>query len=176
MKTLIFGLFLTCLFLTSCTTQRRCQLKFPTQISNETIHKDSIHTEIIYKDKLVPYEVKGKVEHDSVFVSIPCPDPPKKGYIPDTARVETEFAIAKAWLDWPKIKIDLTQKGTILYFNLQNAITEKNTFKMLYEKEKSKEIVTIKETPKFWKVTGWIGMGSILALIAFLFVKFKRLI
>jgi hypothetical protein len=34
----------------------------------------------------------------------------------------------------------------------------------------------VKYVPRFWKITGWIGMGSILALIAFLFVKFKRLI
>lgn len=154
----------------SCTTQRRCLIKFPPQSSTETIYKDSIHEVIKYRDTTVYVKIPGETITNTVYVPV---NSPGQNYIPDTARAENKYAIAKAWLDWPKIRLNLFQKPQTLEFDLKNAITERNTFKMLYEKEKSKEVVQVRYVPKFVKILALWGVLSLLILIAYLALKIR---
>ena len=158
------------LLIASCTTQRRCNIKFPPQTSTETIYRDSIHEEIKYRDTIIYVPIPGELHTDSIFIPV---DNPGQNYIPDTARAENKYAIGKAWLDWPKIKLTLIQKPQTLEFQLKNAIKEANVYRMLYEREKSKEVTQVKFTPKFWKFTGWVGIGFIITFLVWVFMKVK---
>lgn len=154
--------------LSSCTTQRKCLRKYPPQSSTITIIKDSIHTEIKYRDTTIYVNIPGETITNTVFVPV---NSPGQNYIPDTARAENKYSIAKAWLDWPKIKLTLFQKPQIIEFQLSNAITERDTYRMLWEKEKSKEVVTVIKTRKFWVVTGSLFLFS--AILALLLLSFR---
>ena len=172
MKTIIC-LILSSLILSSCVTQRRCNRKFPPQTSTVIVYRDSIHTEVKYRDTTIFVKIPGQTITDTVFVPVNSPGP---SYVPDTARAENTYSIAKAWLDWPKIRLNLFQKPQTIEILLKNAIKERDTYRELYEQEKSKEVQIVKEVPKFWKITGSIGMGFLLAFIVWLVMKLKKIV
>ena len=174
MKPLKIIIIVVLIFLAfGCVTQKRCNLKFPPQTSIEIVYRDSIHEEIRYRDTIIYVPIPGELRTDSIFIPVASPG---QNYIPDTARAENKYAIAKAWMDWPKIKLNLIQKPQTLEFQLKNAIKEANTYRQLYEKEKSKEVVQVKYTPKFWKFTGWIGIGFIIVFLVWVGLRVKKLL
>ena len=163
---ILFAFFL----LSSCTTAKKCYRKFPPQTSTETIYRDSIREVIKYRDTTLYIKIPGETITNTVFVPVASPG---QNYIPDTARAENKYAIGKAWLDWPKIKLTLIQKPQTLEFQLKNAIKEANVYRQLYEKEKSKEVVQVRYVPKFVKIIAWWGVIAFLALVAYLALKIR---
>ena len=172
MKTSILFLFVLTI-LSSCTTQRKCLRKYPPQTSTVIVYRDSIHTEVKYRDTTIFVKIPGQTITDTIFVPVNSPGP---SYVPDTARAENTYSIAKAWLDWPQIRLNLFQKPQTIEILLKNAIKERDTYRELYENEKSKEVQIVKETPKFWKITGTIGMGFLLAVLVWLVMKLKKIV
>ena len=161
--TILIGIFL----LSSCVTQKRCLEKFPS--TNDTIKVVTVRDSIVYRDTIVKVYIPGEIRIDSV--EIPCPDP-GSAYVPDTAKVETDFAVAQAWFKFPKVHIKLTQPDTTLSWRLDNAIKEAYYWKSEYEK------ITItpqpvKYIPKIYLISFWILIGMI-ALVAG-YVGFKIL-
>lgn len=151
----------------SCVTQRKCLEKFPP--TTDTIIKTVVRDSIVYKDTVITITIPGDIQIDSV--PIPCPEPPPT-YVPDTARVETEFAYALAWFDHKSIKIKLVQKKSELEIRLDNALKEAYHWKSEYEKI----TVTpqpIKYIPKFYKMCFWILIGEVIAIIGYILLKFK---
>jgi len=158
------------LIFTSCVTQKKCINKFPIQSNNTTIieSKDSI----ILKDTLIIINLPEKVIIDSI--KIPCDEVPIY-YIPDTVKVKTDFAEAKAWFSNKHIKIKLIQLDTILNIRLENAIKESYYWKNKYEHE---VLVTkpIKYIPKIYKFSLTLWIGVIIAVGAYLgFKLFKKI-
>ena len=172
MKTSILFLFVLTI-LSSCTTQRKCLRKYPPQTSTVIVYRDSIHTEIKYRDTTIFVKIPGQTITDTVFVPVNSPGP---SYVPDTARAENTYSIAKAWLDWPKIRLNLFQKPQTIEILLKNAIKERDTYRELYENEKSKEVVNVRYVPKFWKIAGWAGIILTLFLIALIGLKIRKII
>lgn len=145
MKTFILFLVLAVLFAgTSCVTQRKCLEKFP--VKSDTVKIVTVRDSIVFKDKIVEIKIPGKTVIDSVV--IPCPPPPPF-YIPDTARAETEFAIAQAWFEYPHIALFLKQKESVLQVKLDSAITEKYYWR--FEYEKIVKTIETKYVPKIYK-------------------------
>ena len=147
----------------SCVTQKRCSLRFPAQA--DTVEVVFYRDSIVYRDTGSVVHIPGKVIHDTV--PIPCPPPPPT-YIPDTARAETEFAVAKAWFDYPNIDLLLTQKDTLLTFRFDSLIKE-----AYYWKEKYLTItntVTVKKVPVIYKVAlwSWVLVVSLIILLILL--------
>ena len=158
------AILLTFTFINSnCVTQKRCSIKYPAKTDSVEVvfYRDSI----VYRDTGSVVHIPGKVIHDTV--SIPCPPPPPT-FIPDTARAETEFAVAKAWFDYPNIDLLLTQKDTLLTFRFDSLIRE-----AYYWKEKYLTItntVTVKKIPIVYKVAlwSWVLVVSLIILLILL--------
>jgi peptidoglycan L-alanyl-D-glutamate endopeptidase CwlK len=133
--------------------------------SSTTIIKDSIRTEISYRDTTVYIPIPGETDHDTV--TIPCPEPPKS-YIPDTARAETSLAVAKAWWDWPHIELELVQKDTTIETRLKDAVRMKNVYRMLYEKTKSETITQVRYIPLIFKIALWAWLLVLTLFIGYI--------
>lgn len=160
MKTKLLELFiLTALIaiISSCTTLRKCNAKFPPQVS--VIIKDSIITKdtIIYRDKVIPYYIKG----DTVFAE-------KK--VPITVDIspvwaQNEYATASAWVQDSKLKLQLIQKDQVIKIIIDSAFKEVSHWKEMYNnKEVTKILPPEKYVPKIVKFFAWVG-GILLVLI-----------
>jgi len=155
--------------LTSCLTQKRCYRKFPIQA--DTVRIGTIKDSVAYRDTLIYITIPGATVVDSVF--IPCPPPPS-GFIPDTARAETQLARAIAYWDYPKIRLQLIQKDLTITSRLDSAIREIYHWKTKYEK-----IVAIspKKTPipVIYKLAlGFSVIFFLAVIISFLLFLFGR--
>ena len=151
-----------------CATENKCRSRFPCVA--ETIIRDSIVTEIKYRDTTIYIHIPGQTATDTI--SIPCPEPPPP-YVPDTAKAETSLAKAKAWWSYPSVKLELVQKDTTIEQRLKDAIRLKNVYRMLYEKEKQAQKID-KETPRWRVITSNFGIMVILVVIAYLAIKFGK--
>lgn len=147
----------------SCVTQKRCSLRFPAHA--DTVEVVFYRDSIIYRDTGSVVHIPGKVIHDTV--SIPCP-PPSPTFIPDTASAETEFAIAKAWFDYPNIDLLLTQKDTLLTFRFDSLIRDAYYWKDRYLTVTN--TVTVKKIPVIYKVAlwSWVLVVSLIVLLILL--------
>jgi len=143
-KILACTCILTALWTLSCATQRKCIQKW--QLRPDTIHTTSVRDSIVYRDTIVYISIEGKTVIDSVV--IPCPPPPP-AFIPDTARAETELAMAKAWWSYPVIKLDLYQKENLLEVKLDSAIMEAYHWRNEYEK--ITQVIKERYVPKIYK-------------------------
>ena len=147
----------------SCVTQKRCLSKYPAKTDSVEVvfYRDSI----VYRDTGSVVHIPGKIVTDSII--IPCPPPPPE-FIPDTARAETKFAIARAWFDYPNIKLLLTQKDTLLTFRFDSLIREAYYWKDKYLTVTS--TVTVKNVPVIYKVAlwSWVLVISLIVLLILL--------
>jgi hypothetical protein len=166
MKNIVLTLFMVIL-MAGCVTQKRCNLKFPPSTETITIVKE--HDSIVYKDTTVFIKLPREYKTDSVI--IPCP-PPAPGFIPDTAYAETTLAIARAWFNWPGIKLQLTQKDTTIEKRLEDANKEVYRWKSEYYKIK---VVPppVKYIPGIYKAAFW---GWIIAIVVLIAIKYKQII
>lgn len=161
MKTLIC-LILSSLILSSCVTEKKCTRKFPPQI--ETIIKDSIREVTIYRDTTIyiHFPADTIIKTDTIIV--------KEGYLYIAPMyAETNLATASAWISYNKLSLMLADKDTTIQVRLLNALKTSQYWEYKYKHEK--EVVQVKYIPKFWKVTGLIGIGLIILLIGYFAIK-----
>ena len=160
---LILLVILSSLF-ASCATQKRCLNKFPPSVDTVTIveKRDSI----VYKDTTIYVKLPVEIRIDSIEI----PSPEVKNYVPDTVRVETSLAIAKAYWKYPNIKLSLVNKDDSLKIKLDNAIREAFHWKSEYQKI----TVTpqpIKYIPTIYKISLWLWIGVILTILGYIGFK-----
>jgi hypothetical protein len=160
-------LLIALLLLTSCTTAKRCTAKFPPQTI--TIVKDSIREKITYRDTTIFVTLPAKIVtvKDTVYV--------KNGVVsfrPVTA--ESNLATASAWISNNNISLTLADKDTTLIITLSNALRNAEFWQSKYEKDQ--KTVNVPYTPKFWKITGWVGIITILLLLLFIGVKLRKVL
>jgi hypothetical protein len=150
--------------LVSCVTQQRCLTKFPP--NSDTTRIVSSRDSIVYRDTLLHINFPGGFSLGSI--TIPCPPPPVD-FIPDTARAETEFAIAEAWWHHPEIKIRLVQRDTTIAFQLDSAIREAYHWRTEYNRIRT--TVIKQKIPIIYQFAlgGWIGI--LILILLFLAVK-----
>jgi len=158
-------LLIALLVLTSCVTQKKCNLRYPPQTI--TIVKDSIREKITYRDTTIFVTLPAKIVtvKDTVYV--------KNGLVsfrPVTA--ESNLATARAWISNNNISLTLADKDTTLIITLSNALKNAEFWQSKYNNEK--HTVNVPYTPKFWKVTGWIGIITILLLLLFIGFKLRK--
>lgn len=159
-------LILLIIFAQGCVTQKRCLKRFPpaTDTTTTIVIRDSV----VYRDTIIYVAIPGRVIVDSVI--IPCP-PPLPTYIPDTAKVETDYATAKAWWSYPVIKVELNQKPLNLSFKLDSALRDAYHWKSEYERVT--QVIKEKYVPKwitFFAITGGVLIALIIGITL---VKFK---
>jgi|WetSurMetagenome_2_1015567.scaffolds.fasta_scaffold00103_69 hypothetical protein len=164
-KWLFIALF--SLILTSCITQRRCSIKFPSV--NDTIKITTVKDSIVIRDTTIFIKIPGEKVTDSI--SIPCPE--VHNYIPKKVCAETQLASACAWWQYPVIKLELMQKDTTIVKRLNRALKESYYWRTLYEKVHITP-APVKYVPGFYKGCLWILIGEILVIA--LFIAFKKFI
>ena len=135
----------------------------------DTITKVVTRDSLIYRDTTIYYHLPGDTVTNEVV--IPCPPPPEQ-YIPDTAKVETDFAIAKAWWSYPKIKLYLEQKDKYLRLELDSALRE--SWHWRYEYMQIKQVLKEKYVPVIYKQALSICIFIFVVFIGWFFVKILR--
>jgi len=155
------------LLLSSCATQRRCELKFPHYL--DTLKTVEVKDTTIYRDTTIFIPVQGKTVIDSVL--LPCP--PVPNYIPDTVKVETDFAKAFAWWHYPHIRLMLIQKDTTIKTELRNALKDVKHWRSEFERV-TNTVVQKADIPKIYKISLWVLIGLIVATGARFALKFIK--
>ena len=158
---------LTILALSGCATQKRCYEKW--SMKPDTITKVVTRDSLIYRDTTIYYHLPGDTVTNEVV--IPCP-PPSEQYIPDTAKVETDFAIAKAWWGYPKIRLYLEQKDKYLRLELDSALRE--SWHWRYEYMQIKQVLKEKYVPVIYKQALSICIFIFVVFIGWFLVKILR--
>lgn len=120
---------------------------------------------IVFQDTTVYITLPGETVIDSIV--IPCP--PMADYIPDTARAETDYALAEAWYDPPKLMLRLDQKASTLEIRLDSALREAYYWKDKYEKINT--VTPVKFIPIIYKVALWMVIGMILLIVFWIIRK-----
>jgi len=148
MKNLIY--LLVILLFGSCATQKRCLQKFP--ISPEIIRHDSIvvRDSVVYRDRIVYDTIRG----DTVLVEGKVRIV-KEAPISDTIKAENDYALAKAWVDNRKLKLQLEQKEQVIERKLKAAEIETTHWRERYETLKELKVFEKKYIPKIYKFTFW---------------------
>ena len=164
---IIILLVLVALAGSSCATQRRCSRKFPPH--SDTIKIIHVRDSIVLRDTTVYIKVPGEADADSIV--IPCPE--IINYIADTARAETSLAKAKAWWQYPMVRIELTQKDTTIEIRLKDALKEAHHWRSEYEKI-TKVPAPVRYIPKIYKYSMMFSVVLILTAILRIVSKFIK--
>ena len=149
----------------SCVTQRRCLSKFPPV--SDTITVVTTKDSVIYRDTTIYIKIPGAVQVDSIL--IPCPSVQPGVFIPDTAFLENQFSIARAWYRPPNIQLRLIQKDTTIAFRLDSAIREAHYWKEQYTQVT--QTVTKKHIPVLYKIALWAWIGAIIFVLALILIR-----
>ena len=149
MKTSYIILIAIIIFLSSCTTLKKCNERFPQVASRDSIYIETLDT------------VKIILPGDSVKIvtKVPCDN---FELIQENGKLTQSLKVVNGILSsWIKVKPD-----TVTIFKT-NTITKTNVVKV---PEKVKFI------PKFVKVMAWIGGILSLLLIVWTYLRFKKLV
>ncbi|KKP52079.1 MAG: hypothetical protein UR43_C0015G0015 [candidate division TM6 bacterium GW2011_GWF2_33_332] len=166
MKTKLLLLAILILFLGSCVTQRKCASKFPPQSVTETKDSIVVKDSIIYRDRDVPYKIPG----DTIRKDKPIPGIPEKINISPII-LENTYAIAKAWIDNSRLKMELQQKDQVITFKLDSADKVSKHWEYKYKNEKQTIVVKEKYTPKVFKVAFWLWIFVIVAGLGYVVLR-----
>lgn len=147
MKTLIC-LILSSLILSSCATQKRCTKKFPpvTETNTEYIETIKIDTITLPGDSLI------------IETKVPCDD---FDIITENTSLRSEISVLNG-----KLVSRVTLKRDTVYL----------PSKTVFKKEYIKQIVTVKECPKWKTKLAWIGIGLIVLIILYIIAKIKKFV
>jgi len=142
------------LTLASCTTERKCNRKFPPQTM--VITKDSIirTTNTVYSDTTIYVYIKGDTITDSVLII--------KGTSIRPSILTTDFAYSKAWVQMGLLRHELRQNDTTYQLRLDNAI--RATW-ISAERFYSKSEVQVKENRFIPKWVWWVLAFVVINLI-----------
>lgn len=172
-KTTIFLFFLISILFVGCTTQKRCNEKYPTQplIIEKTVH-DSVYTIITKHDTIVNLIVgKDTIIHSIDTVII------EKGLInSNTITINGDYATATGKVKNSKIILTLTERSKRLEVLLKDANINKLTFKYLYENYYKENTKLIKFIPKFYKFCLYWFLGTVIIVIVGGILKIKKVI
>lgn len=168
-------LFVLILLASSCATKKRCYDKW--EMAPDTVTITNTKDSIVYSDTIIYVSIPGVYQIDSipiylpldsVLIEIPCPPAPE-GFIPDTAILKTDFAIAKAWYDKGMIKLSLEQKDKMLQLRLDSAIRESWHWRNEYNYVT--QVLREKYVPKIYKQA--MTIVSVIFAIGFITFAYK---
>lgn len=166
MKNLIY--IVAIILLGSCASQKRCAQKYP--VVAEVIRHDSVvyRDTIIFRDRVI-YDT---IRPDTVFAEGKIKiirDAP----ISDTVRAENDYAIAKAWIEARKLKLQLEQKGQVIDKILKNAEKETIHWKEEYHSLEQTKVTVERYIPKVYKASFWILIILVILSVGFAYLKIK---
>ena len=147
MKNIIWTLIVLTI-LSSCATQKRCNRLHP-----QVARVDSVYIETLKEVKIV-------TPGDTVNVEVPvidCPD--QELYLIENSKLKQQVRILNGKL----ISNTQIKPDTVTKYVTDTVIQ--------YKEVKIPQV--IKETPRFWKITGFVGIGAIIIMIALIALKMR---
>lgn len=158
---------LTVILLSQCATPKKCLQKFPPEVIRERYDSIVIKDTVIYKDREVPFYIKG----DTIEVEKKIPV--KENIAPLT--LSNDYAIASAWVENSKLKLSLIQKDQVIKLKLDSADKEVRhwQFQYLKERELKNQVVREKYIPKLYQVAFFAMLVELIALIVWVALKIK---
>jgi hypothetical protein len=155
------------LVLSSCTTLKKCNERFPPKVETVTIHKDST----IYRDTTIYIYIKGETIHDTTKVYID-----RSGLIQsDISFLNTQYSWSKAWVNNSRLFHTLVQRDDSISSTIRNAI--KNQSKIEYITtttiEKVERSLSWWQTLQIW--CGRVFLTCLILIIIFMVLKAVRL-
>ena len=159
---------LVIVLLGSCASQKRCAIKFP--VTPEIVRHDSI----VYKDTIIYHD---RVIHDTIYPDTVFSEGKvriiKDAPISEVVRAENEYAVAKAWVENKKLKLQLEQKGQVIDRIIENAEKETIHWKEEYHSLKETKVTVEKYIPKIYKASLWILIIIVILTVGFIYLKIK---
>lgn len=154
--------------LASCTTQKRCNQKFPPE--TKIIRTDSIinTTKTVYRDTIVYIHIPGEVQYSTDTVII------KDGIIQSPKNhLTTSFAQSWAWVERGRLYHELSQNDTLIRQDIKDAIRVTWQRAERYYKEQQQTVVTTNKVPLFYKILSIIAGLFIVYYVIRLIAIFK---
>lgn len=156
--------------ITGCATQKRCMEKWPPEITPiDTVTVTQVRDTTIYRDTIITIQIPGDTVRDTVEI-YPIQE---TGYGTDTAKAETRYASAKAWVQVrnqrAEIHLELQQKQTDLQVRLDSAIQQRDRYRQEITKIRQTYTEPIFEPTPWYRFTAsafWI----LSAIVAFYLV------
>jgi len=163
------AILIVLILFSSCVTQKKCVKRFPPETIKVRYDSIVIKDTVIYKDKLVPYYIKGDTVTKDSLISVPV----TLNTVP--LIVENDYAKAKAWIQNSKLKLQLEQKDQVIQLKLDSADKEVRHWKYQYTLESEKQTTVIREKfiPRIYKTALFVVIGEVIALIIYMYVKLK---
>jgi hypothetical protein len=150
---------------TGCVTKKRCADKYPPETHIE-YREVIVEKEIIkYRDTTIYVELPPVEIEKSVIIEVPV-----TLYVAPIEAVG-KYSSARAWIASQRLHLDLKEGGT-LEVELKDAIKEIERLRTTNTNNTSKEVVRVPYTPKFWIITGWIGIIFIILVLIWIYKKF----
>lgn len=137
----------------------------------DTVRVVSVRDSLVYRDTTIVVKIPGDTVYNEV--TIPCPPPPAS-YVPDTARAETTYAIARAWWSYPVVALELVQKETDIQVRLDSVIKESYHWRMEFERVTA--LIPKKYVPKIYKQAMSIVVFMFIGFVAWIFFKIKKIV
>lgn len=146
-------------FITGCTSQKRCMKKFPP--------KDPIiNTVVAYRDTTIYKTIPGEVVKEYVELQVEIP-------IPDTMiTAKTQYAVAQAGLTSNELWLDLIQKETKVIFKLDSVLVYQ-TDTVTIDRPILVEVPIQTKWQTFVGIGFWVFVGLFMAIVALLIYKKK---
>lgn len=169
---LISTLFLS-LFLSSCSPSKRIQRLYTNH--PELAPTNSIETIIETKDSIVYRDttIYEKLPSDTVWEKQKAKIIYRNGkFNSDTLKASSIFANSMAWVKESHLNLKIWDKDTTLQIQLDNALKESYYWENKYTYDK--QVITERYVPKFWKITGLIGIFCTLSLVWYIVLRIKK--
>ena len=167
MKLINLFIILIGLFFISCSPCKRLQRKCPPQIIRERYDSICIKDSIIYKDKEVPVYIPGDTVYNDKPISVPA------GLNVAPMILENDYALAKAWINNSKLKMQLEQKEQVIKYKVDSAIQIAKHWEYKYTHEKQTEVVKERYIPKIYKIALFFTISVIILLGVYVYIKIK---
>ena len=138
------------ILLGSCATQKRCTEKFTPQVTQDSVY--------IEKQVKVPVYIQG----DSILIEVPINCPDQDLIISETGKLKQIISILNG-----KLSSKTNIKPDTLFIFKTDTITKIKEIKVPQP---------VKFVPSFWKITGWIGIITVLLTLLFIGFKLRKLL
>ena len=144
------ALIITCLIFTSCVTQKKCNDKFPSTSSIDSIRIETV--------KEIPVYLPG----DSILIDVPADCSDIEPVVFENGKLKQTISILSG---------KLTSLTNIKPDTLYVPVTEvKTVVKEVKVPEK------VKYVPNIIKVFSWVGISAAIGIFIFLFIKIKKIL
>lgn len=154
----------------SCSVQKRCERL---NCAKQTEYVKEYITNTVYKDSLVPFYIQGERTVDSIPYEVIIYKDGTTKVNSKVSHLTTSLAYSDAWIQDGKLRHTLTQRDSVLWANVKNAI--RITQSMM--KEQTTKVVEVRKLTwwdKFFRHSGEFAWVVLILFAAYKGYKIYR--